>query len=247
MTISFSYCVGSSTVAGIVGAVSQAIWDCLVEEYMPVPTKQDWRYISEGFLQRWNFPNCLGSIDGKHVVIQAPHSSGSLYHNYKGTFSIVLLAVVDADCMFRVIDVGGYGRNSDGGTLGNSAFGLALKNGTLDLPENSIIPGAEPRGPLPHVRWRIVIHAGIDGGFPEGKKRSDIVMDLFSEAVAQFGVPFRVRCDWRGKQRHLSLHGCLPKINPRECLRGMSTHNQGIERLWGDVWRGVTEKTQGPT
>ena len=151
MTISFSYRVGSSTVAGIVGAVSQAIWDCLVEEYMPVPTKQDWRDIAAGFLQRWNFPNCLGSIDGKHVVIQAPSNSGSLFHNYKGTFSIVLLAVVDADCMFRVIDVGGYGRNSDGGTLGNSAFGEALKDGTLDLPENSIIPGAEPRGPLPHV------------------------------------------------------------------------------------------------
>ena len=71
MTISFSYRVGSSTVAGIVGAVSQAIWDCLVEEYMPVPTKQDWRDISEGFLQRWNFPNCLGptpsSLEQSHV------------------------------------------------------------------------------------------------------------------------------------------------------------------------------------
>ncbi|XP_067084755.1 uncharacterized protein [Osmerus mordax] len=97
MTISFSYRVASCTVAGIVGDVSWAIWDCLVEEFMPVPTKQDWRDMAEGFLQRWNFPNCLGSIDGKHVVIQAPPNSGSLYHNYKGTFSIVLLAVVDAD------------------------------------------------------------------------------------------------------------------------------------------------------
>ncbi|XP_046893573.1 uncharacterized protein LOC124479089 isoform X3 [Hypomesus transpacificus] len=107
MTISFSYRVGASTVAGVVGAVSQAIWDCLVEEFMPVPTKQDWRDIAAGFLQRWNFPNCVGSID-----VQS---------------------------------------NSDGGTLGNSAFGEALKDGTLDLLENSIIPGAEPRGPLPHV------------------------------------------------------------------------------------------------
>ncbi|XP_046874020.1 uncharacterized protein LOC124466278 [Hypomesus transpacificus] len=129
MSISFSYRVGSCTVARIVGAVSKAIWDCLVEEFLPVPTKQDWRAIAEGFLQRWNFPNCLGSIDGKHVVIQAPHNSGSLYHNYKGTFSIVLLAVVDTDSMFRVIDVGGYGQNSDGGTLGNSAFSEALKYG----------------------------------------------------------------------------------------------------------------------
>ena len=131
--------------------VCRAIWDSLVGDYMSVPTKQDWRDIAEGFSQRWNFPNCLGSVDGKHVVIQAPSNSGSLFHNYKGTYSIVLLAVVDYDYRFRVIDVGSYGRSSDGGTLANSAFGQALKSGTLDLPEDCPIPAAEGLGPMPHV------------------------------------------------------------------------------------------------
>ncbi|XDV25423.1 hypothetical protein PO909_029343 [Leuciscus waleckii] len=95
-TIAFSYRVGHSTVAGIVAEVAKAIWDSLVEEYMPVPTTEDWREIAAEFYHRWNFPNCVGSIDGKHVVIQAPNNSGSLFYNYKGTYSIVLLAVVDA-------------------------------------------------------------------------------------------------------------------------------------------------------
>lgn len=85
---------------------------------MAVPTTDDWRSIAEGFEERWNFPLCCGAVDGKHVVMKAPPNSGSQFHNYKGTFSIVLLAVVDAKYRFRVIDVGGYGRTSDGWDFG---------------------------------------------------------------------------------------------------------------------------------
>ncbi|XP_074537109.1 uncharacterized protein LOC141798997 [Halichoeres trimaculatus] len=150
-TIANSFRVGTSTASIIVSDVASAIWDVLVEDYMAVPTAEDWRCIAEGFQERWNFPLCCGAVDGKHVVLRAPRNSGSMFHNYKGTFSIVLLAVVDAQRCFRVIDVGGYGRTSDGGILANSAFGRALRNGTLQLPADRLLPGAEHRGPQPHV------------------------------------------------------------------------------------------------
>lgn len=135
----------------IIPEVSEAIFQCLVDDFMSQPTGEDWLEIAEGFRLRWNFPNCLGSIDGKHVVIRASPNSGSWFYNYKGTFSIVLLAVVDAHYCFQVIDVGGYGRNSDGGTLSNSRFGEGLIDGTLDFPEDAVIPGAEHRGRMPFV------------------------------------------------------------------------------------------------
>lgn len=106
---------------------------------------------SRGFKQRWNFPNCLGALDGKHVVIQAPARSGFQFFNYKGTYSIVLLALVDASYRFRVVDVGAFGRSSDGGILAVSLFGQALREGTLDLPEDAPLPGADDLGPMPHV------------------------------------------------------------------------------------------------
>ncbi|KAK0133604.1 Protein ALP1-like [Merluccius polli] len=150
-TIGFSYRVGTSSVCRIVREVASAIWTALVEEVMPVPTREDWSTMAEQFEWRWNFPNCVGAIDGKHVVIQAPSNSGSLYYNYKGTFSLVLLAVVDANYLFRVVDVGGYGRTSDSGSLRNSVFGEGLRDGTLDLPPDRVVSGAEQRGPLPYV------------------------------------------------------------------------------------------------
>uniref|UniRef100_A0AAZ3QEB9 DDE Tnp4 domain-containing protein n=1 Tax=Oncorhynchus tshawytscha TaxID=74940 RepID=A0AAZ3QEB9_ONCTS len=150
-TIGFSFRVRWSTVAGIVPSVEQVIWDCLVGEYIPVPKEEDWRAIAAEFLERWNFPNCLGSIDGRHVVIQAPPCSGLQFYNYKGTYSVVLLAVVDAIYCFRVVDVGAYCKGSDGGTLRDSAFGQALQDDTLEIPPPASLPGAEDLGPVPHV------------------------------------------------------------------------------------------------
>ncbi|XP_035995635.1 protein ALP1-like [Fundulus heteroclitus] len=143
--------MGISTVADIVPDVSKAIWDSLVDEFLPVPKVADWQEIALGFQERWNFPNCVGAIDGKHVVIQAPHNSGSQYFNYKGTYSVVLLAVVDARYLFRVVDVGAFGRKSDGGTLAASTFGEALREEKLHLPEDAPLPGANHLGPMPHV------------------------------------------------------------------------------------------------
>ena len=55
-------------------------------------------------------------MDGKHIVLQAANS-GSMFYNYKGTFSVVLMALVDTDYEFTHVGIGDYGSNSDGGIL----------------------------------------------------------------------------------------------------------------------------------
>lgn len=113
--------------------------------------KDDWQLIAANFQERWNFPHCLGALDGKHVVIKAPSNSGSLYHNYKGSFSIVLMALVNANLCFTFIDVGSYGRNSDGGTFAHSNLAKALASNSLGIPANSLLPDAHHLGPMPYV------------------------------------------------------------------------------------------------
>jgi hypothetical protein len=124
------------------------IWDILNPIYVPKPKKQDWIKISNGYLERWNLPNCIGSIDGKHVDIQAPNKSGTLYFNYMKTFSLVLMAVCDYNYCFTMVDVGAYGSQSDGGVLENSQFGKAMLECSLDIPGDKNLPGTET--PFPH-------------------------------------------------------------------------------------------------
>lgn len=112
-------------------------------------TPQEWEKIAEDFSVRWNFPQCLGAIDGKHVLINPPQKSGSFYYNYKGTNSIVLMAVVNSQYEFIFVDIGTNGRVSDGGVFSKTSFNKALVNGELNIPApNSLVPGMKP---LPFV------------------------------------------------------------------------------------------------
>ena len=73
-------------------------------------------------------------MDGKHIQIKQPKNSGSYYFNYKGMFSIVLLALVDANYKFIYIDVGCNGRISDGGVYRNSSLSNAIDRNLLGIP-----------------------------------------------------------------------------------------------------------------
>lgn len=84
-------------------------------KFMPTPDENLRRTVEKGFRNRWNFPHCVGAIDGKHVAIQAPSNSGSVFFNYKKYYSTVLLGVVDCDYKFISIDSGSYRKESDGG------------------------------------------------------------------------------------------------------------------------------------
>ena len=61
--------------------------------------------------------------------MQAPANSGSNFYDYKGTFSIILLAVYDAQYCFTLLDIGDTGRQNDGGVMANSPFDCLQETG----------------------------------------------------------------------------------------------------------------------
>lgn len=122
--------------------VTEVLWNVSFKTHMPVPSKDDFRKIADDFYTIWQFPNCVGALDGKHIRVRCPSNSGSMFFNYKGYFSIVLQALVDANYRFINIDVGGYGKQSDGGTFKASPLYKKLSQGTLNLPDSSPLPGS---------------------------------------------------------------------------------------------------------
>ncbi|KAK5648160.1 hypothetical protein RI129_003052 [Pyrocoelia pectoralis] len=141
-TLAWTFNIGLTTTHKIVHETCQALWDVLSPEYLKSPESEEaWLDISEGFNSRWNFPHRLGSIDGKHINIQAPAKSGSLFFNYKKTFSIVLLASCDYKYKFTFVDIGAYGSQSDGGVFKRSIFGQRMEQADMNIPPEKPLPG----------------------------------------------------------------------------------------------------------
>ena len=93
----------------------------------------------------------MGAADGKHVVITSPAKSGSLFFNYKYTFSINLMALVDAQYRFIFVYIGQYGSNADGPVFQKSQFGSMFMKDQLNVPEPKPLPKARFLGNMPHV------------------------------------------------------------------------------------------------
>lgn len=120
----------------------------LREDYLKTPrTEQAWKEVGDEFRDLWQFPQCLGALDGKHVKIVPPSGSGSLFFNYKGTFSIVLMALVDAQLNFLYVDAGTNGKMSDGGVWAKCGFKEALESRRLNIPPPTNLPASNIQFP----------------------------------------------------------------------------------------------------
>ena len=141
--LKYQFGIHETTISKFIAPVCEAIYKVLAPDYMKCPSiKEEWEYIIDQTKTRWQFPNCFAAADGKHIGIICPKESGSQFYNYKGFFSIALLAFVDYDYKFLIAEVGFQERISDGGVFRNSVFNFRLSINSLNLPNSKPLPAS---------------------------------------------------------------------------------------------------------
>ena len=156
-SISYDFRVSKSAISRFVPEVCQAIIDVYKGEVMKCPKNlEEWNKVSQEFSKRWQYHNCGGALDGKHIRIQKPINAGSLYYNYKKFHSIVLMGLSDANYKFLYVDVGAEGSAGDGGTWCRCTLHDAIEQHRAAFPDDS---------PLPNDDTPIPFHLVADDAF----------------------------------------------------------------------------------
>ncbi|XP_055534604.1 putative nuclease HARBI1 [Wyeomyia smithii] len=149
MSLQYLFRIPQSTISTIISEVCDAIHKALKPDFLKFPsTEENWLELADNFNNRWIFSHCIGAIDGNHIVMKAPVHSGSVYYNYKGTHSVVLMTIADAQYRFTYIDVCANGRISDGGVFNRTSFFTALTTDKLSLPTPKPLLGRDE--PIPY-------------------------------------------------------------------------------------------------
>ncbi|XP_050523154.1 uncharacterized protein LOC126895383 [Daktulosphaira vitifoliae] len=148
--LKFITAIAPQTIGKIIIETCKAITTALKDNIKIPASEKEWKIISDEFESKWNFNHCLGAIDGKHnLEIIKPQQSGSYFFNYKHTFSIVLMAIANANYEFIMVDIGANGRVSDGGVFSNTLFYKYFQEKKLKIPESDYLPGISDK--LPYV------------------------------------------------------------------------------------------------
>ncbi|XP_037800272.1 protein ALP1-like [Penaeus monodon] len=139
-SLSWSYRISHNLISAIIPEVCQAIYAVLGEHTSNYQRHQQNASVASAFHDMWNFPFCLGALDGKRVLVRKPANSGSEYFDYKTHHSIIMLALVDANYKFLYVDIGTKGRASDAGVWDKCTLRDCIEKQQLQIPQNDTLP-----------------------------------------------------------------------------------------------------------
>ncbi|KAG0423853.1 hypothetical protein HPB47_000384 [Ixodes persulcatus] len=135
-TIAHLFAVGQS----VVNESYREFCDVVIEELeartVSMIRNEDLEHHMREFQAVLGFPNAIGALDGCHLPVSPPKDSAVDYRNYKGWYSVILLALVDHRYLFRYISVGSPGKCHDANVYGRSPLGRLLEDYQVAVPRS---------------------------------------------------------------------------------------------------------------
>ncbi|KAH6923776.1 hypothetical protein HPB50_006671 [Hyalomma asiaticum] len=126
--------IGRSTVNVIYREFCAVVVSTLEKEWVKMPSQENMPTHIKEFQAVCGFPQGVGALDGCHIPVSPPKEHATDYYNYKGWYSIVLLALVDHKYLFRYVSVGSPGRCHDAYVYRQSALAEMVSGPLFQAP-----------------------------------------------------------------------------------------------------------------
>ncbi|CAF4211088.1 unnamed protein product, partial [Rotaria sordida] len=122
-TIGHLFGIGKCSAANILHSFCSVIVEIYFRRLIKFPTtQQEIRATTDAFLKKYNYPMCLGALDGTHIAIEPPIGYEPDYYNYKKHHSIILLAIVESSLKFIYVNIGAPDRCNDANVYTRSSL-----------------------------------------------------------------------------------------------------------------------------
>ena len=225
--------LAKSTVCVIVtetcSAIINTLWDDTVKKYFPT-SRDDFKDSMAKFGEKWQFPYAFAAVDGSHLPIKCPKGGAQAmkqYFNFKGFYSIVLMALVDAEYRFIWASVGTPGNTHDSTLMQSTELwdrivaGNVIPNIVQQIDNVDIPPLILGDGVFPLRTWIMKPHG--DAVLPEDKKyfnyrhsRARLVTEgAFGRLKSRFRVLFR-KCE--SNKETVKLYGLASVVLHNLCI-----------------------------
>lgn len=133
----------------IVNDTCEVLIDVLGDEYFPILTKNKRLSVAEKYFDKWNFPNCLGGIDGKLLNVQRT----VVQNNFKKKLTLQFMMQIVADADNKIISSHLYysGNSSAGASFIQSPLYSLMESYDPEIPEPISLPLTTDDIQVPYV------------------------------------------------------------------------------------------------